>query len=85
MGKNKKEFQIFSIRVPTRMYIYLKNESIKGERSLNKQVIIYLKEAIGWPEEKLLPVESPAETPREEGRETDTGELEGGAASNILG
>ena len=85
MGKNKEEFQIFSIRVPKKMYIYLKNESIKGERSLNKQVIIYLKEAVGWPKEKLLSIESPGESPREDGRETDTEESEGGAASSTLG
>ena len=80
MGKKDEKYALFSIRVPMWMYNYLKDESAREERSLNKQIVLHLKEAINT--EK---VESPAESSREEGRANSSGESEGGAASNILG
>jgi len=81
MGKKSEKYALFSIRVPMWLYNYLKDESARQERSLNKQIVLHLKEAID-----IEKVESQAESPREEGRETDTDvKQEGGAASNILG
>ena len=70
MGKKDEGYRIFSIRVPMWIYNYLKDESAKQERSVSKQVVFHLREIIS--KEK---VESPAESSREEGRATGTGEL----------
>ena len=69
MVKKDEKYALFSIRVPMWMYNYLKEESAREERSLNKQIVLHLKEAINT--EK---VESPAESSREEGRAIDTRE-----------
>ena len=55
------------------MYNYLKEESARQERSLNKQIVLHLKEAIN-----IEKVKSTAESPREEGRATGTEEIEEG-------
>ena len=78
MGKKDEKYALFSIRVPMWMYNYLKDESAREERSLNKQIVLHLKEAINT--EK---VKSTAESQREEGRATGTEEIEGGAASSM--
>ena len=81
MVKKDEKYALFSIRVPMWMYNYLKDESAKQERSLNKQIVLHLKEAIGSDERETSKLESP----RGDGRANDTEESEGGAASSTLG
>ena len=80
MDKKSEDPKIFSIRLPMWLYNYLLAESKEQERSLNKQIMLHLKEAIDL-EEAMKSMESP----REEGRATDTKESGGDAASNMSG
>ena len=52
------------------MYNYLKDEAIKWDRSLSKQIVSHLRKAIKLSEEKLSPTESPIE----EGQANSLGE-----------